>query len=92
MIDLYALWIINGRGQVNWKDSTGLGSFIDTLHESDTHAHRHKYKRKKKPSELDIHLLFYHIQMLSIIHNSAEMKVEKEPKLIKRIVAIMAKL
>lgn len=82
MIDLYAVWIINGRGQVNWKDSTGLGSFIiDTLHESDTHAHRHKYKRKKKPSELDIHLLFYHIQMLSIIHNSAEMKVEKEPNL-----------
>jgi len=58
MIDLYAFWIINGQGQVNGNDSAGLGSFIiDTLQESDTHGHRGKIF-----SELDINLLFLHIQ------------------------------
>jgi len=56
MIDLYAIWIINGQGQVNGNDSAGLGSFIiDTLQESDTHGHRGKIF-----SELDNNLLFLH--------------------------------
>lgn len=53
MIDLYAMWIINGRGQVDWNDSAGLGSFIiKTLKEGDTHTMT--YCRLSKKNILEI--------------------------------------
>lgn len=55
MIDLYALWIINGRGQVNWSDFVRLGSFIiETLLEGDTNGQRCMCAWGKISSQLDI--------------------------------------